>query len=81
MCGVELLGKLAVGGVSPRRATIAEYTSSPITRPAKGGVSPRRATMHSTLVGWGVCGMDLLGKHAVGGVSPRRAAIAQRLTQ
>ena len=29
----------AVGGVSPRRATIAQYTSSPITKPAVGGVS------------------------------------------
>ena len=31
----------AVGGESSRRATIAQYTSSPITRTAEGGVSPR----------------------------------------
>ena len=60
----------AVGGVSPRRATIAQYTSSPITRPAEGGVSPRWGG------GGGVRGGVFRGA-AVGGESSRRATIAQ----
>ena len=68
MCGVELLGMPAVGGVPPRRAAIVQYSSSPITNPAEGVVSPR---------GVGCVGGELLGMPAVGGVSPRRAATAQ----
>ena len=33
-------------------------------------------TFKYSLVGWGVCGVELLGMPAVGGVSPRTAAIA-----
>ena len=43
----------AEGGVSPRKAAIAQYSSSPKTRPAEGGVSPRRATIVSNRL-WGV---------------------------